>query len=276
VEQIAQTVESSEPTDHALAGHLWTVKKLRQHLLKAFGLRASRNTIRAALKRARMSFKKVKKLLGKADPDKRAAHVEQLTGLYERAREGEILLAYVDEAHFHRDMDLGYGWGRIGKRIWRKSGCAKLSERLNCYGAYDFSNGECLLWQDGWCDGERTVKFLRQLKRWRADKRGRVVVIWDNAPCHTAKTVKAEAEQLGIELIYLPGYSPDLNPVERLWGWMRDEVTRGHCHRSVAELTEACQRFVAAINEDPLALIDRLWPKFDLDPEFEDKLRVSA
>jgi transposase len=258
-----------------LPGHLWNVKKLRAYLLKAFGLRASRNTIRRMLKQARMSWKKVKKMLGKANPDKRAAHVEQLAKLYEGVCKGEIILVYVDEAHLHRDMDLGYTWGRIGKRVWRKSGCAKLSERLNCYGAYDFSNGECFLWQDGWCDGERTVAFLRALKRWREGKGGRVVVIWDNAPCHTAKIVKAEAASLGIELIYLPGYSPDLNPIERLWDWMRQEVTRGHCHKSVAELTAACQRFIADINTDPIGVVDRLWPVFELDPEFEEKLRVS-
>ena len=50
-----------------------------------------------------------------------------------------------------------------------------------------------------------------------AGEPGRLVVIWDNAPCHTAKVVKAKAAELGIELVYLPGYSPDLNPIERLW-----------------------------------------------------------
>jgi transposase len=223
-----------------------------------------------------MSYKKVKKLLGKANADKRAAHVEHLAKLYEAMCKGEILLVYIDEAHFHRDMDLGYGWGRIGKRMWRKSGCAKLSERLNCYGAYDFANGECLLWDDGWCDGERTVKFLRKLAEWRSRKEGRIVVVWDNAPCHRARIVKAEAARLGIELVFLPGYSPDLNPIERMWGWMRDEVTRGHCHGSVAELTAACQAFIAAINKDPIAVVDRLWPVFELDPELETELLVSA
>jgi hypothetical protein len=228
------------------------------------------------LKQAKLSWKKVKKLLGKAKADKRAAHVEQLQKLYVEVCGGEVILVYIDEAHFHRDMDPGYSWGRIGKRIWRKSGCAKLSERLNCYGAYDFTSGECLLWQDGWCDGERTVKFLQELKRWRAGKVGRLVVIWDNAPCHTAKVVKAKAAELGIELVYLPGYSPDLNPIERLWDWLRQEVTRGYCHGSVVDLIAAAQQFIAAINRDPLAVVDRLWPKFELDPEFEEKLRVSA
>jgi transposase len=96
------------------------------------------------------------------------------------------------------------------------------------------------------------------------------------SPSHIAKVVTAEAARLGIEIVRLPGYSPDLNPIERLWDWMREEVTRGYCHGSVSALIAPCQAFIARINNEPLALIDRLWPKFDLDPEFEEKLRAST
>jgi len=237
---------------------------------------AGRNSIRRVLKQAQLSWKKVKKLLGKAKPEKRAAHVEQLQRLFTDVCAGEITLIYVDEVHVHRDLDLGYGWGRVGQRLWRRSDCPKLSDRLNGYGAYDFSNGECLLWQNGWCNGEQTVLFLRELVRWRSGKKGRLVLIWDNAPCPVAKIVKTEAARLGIELVYLPGYSPDLNPIERLWDWMRQEVTRGFCHGSVAQLIEACRAFIARVNRDPVALVDRLWPKLELDPEFETELLVPT
>ena len=182
----------------------------------------------------------------------------------------------VDEVHVDRDMDHGYTRGRSGRRIWRRSDCPKLSDRMNAYGAYDFTHGECFLWRNGWCDGEETVNLLRALVAWRAGKPGRLVLIWDNAPCHVARVVEAEAARLGIEIVNLPGYSPDLNPIERLWDWMREEVTRGFCHASVPELIDACQAFIARINRDPVALVDRLWPKFELDPEFEEKLRVST
>ena len=102
------------------------------------------------------------------------------------------------------------------------------------------------------------------------------MLIWDNAPCHVAKKVTAEAARLGITIVNLPGYSPDLNPIERLWDWMREEVTRGFCHQSVPELIEACQAFIDRINRDPVALVDRLWPKFELDPAFEAKLLVPT
>lgn len=269
-------MEQTKPSDHGLPGAGWTLKKLQRWVLKTFGRVAGRGSIRRVLRRADLTWKKVKKLLGKADPQKRAAHIQELLKLFAGVRGQEIILVYVDEVHVHRDLDLGYTWGRQGQRLWRVSDCPKLSDRMNAYGAYDFSNGQCLLWENGWCDGAQTVLFLRALVAWRAGLPGRLVIVWDNAPCHVAKVVKAEAARLGVQLVNLPGYSPDLNPIERLWDWLREEVTRGRCHASVAELIADCQDFIAQINRDPLALVDRLWPKFDLDPEFEGKLRVPT
>ena len=269
-------MENTDPATQGLPGHNWTVKKLKQWVFQTFGLLAGRNTLRRVLRQADLTWKKVKKLLGKAKPEKRAAHIQELLKLFAQVRDGEVILIYVDEVHIHRDLDLGYTWGRRGKRLWRKSDCPKLQDRMNAYGAYDFSNGECLLWQNGWCNGEQTVLFLHALVAWRAGQKGRLVLIWDNAPCHVAKLVTTEAARLGITIVNLPGYSPDLNPIERLWDWMREEVTRGFCHQSVPALIAACQAFIERINRDPIALVDRLWPKFELDPEFEAKLLVSS
>lgn len=176
----------------------------------------------------------MKKRLGRAQPEQRAAHIRQLLRLFVGVCDGEVILIDVDEVPVHRDLDLGYTWGREGQRLWRRSDCPRLSERMNAYGAYDFTNGECLLWHNGWCNGEPTVRFLREGARWRAGRKGRLVLIGDNAPCHLAKVVTAEAARLRIEIVNLPGYSPDLKPIERLWDWMREDVTRGFCHASVA------------------------------------------
>jgi hypothetical protein len=259
-----------------LPGHGWTLKKLRQWVLTTFGRLVGRNAIRRMLLAARLSWKKIKKLLGKAKPEKRAEHITRLEGLFAQVCRGEVTLIYIDESHFHQDLDEGYTWGPTGKRSWRVSTTPGLSERLNWYGAYDFSHGQCLIWENGPCDGQATCHFLGRVARWRAGLPGKLVVIWDNAPCHIARVVQAHAQELGIELVALPGYSPDLNPIERLWDWMRDEVTRGHCHSSLKALREACQRFIAGINADPQEVVDRLWPKFELDPEYEAKLLVST
>jgi len=87
--------------------------------------------------------------------------------------------------------------------------------------------------------------------------------------------VRQAAKDRDIELIQLPGYSPDLNPIEGLWKWMRKEVTQLCCHPNLKALFDACKAFVETINTNPLDLVKRLWPKFELDPA-EEKLGFST
>jgi len=98
---------------------------------------------------------------------------------------------------------------------------------------------------------------------------------WRTLPQNQTGTVQETAATLGFTLISLPAYSPDLNPIEGLWKWMREEVTRNHCYNSVRELFGACKAFIARINANPIQLISRLWPRFELDPEYK-KLLVST
>ena len=91
------------------------------------------------------------------------------------------------------------------------------------------------------------------------DEPGEVVLIWDGAPWHKAKRVQAAASELGFTGVALPSYSPDLNPIEGLWKWMREEVTRNFCHASMRHLFDACKAFIDRINTDPQRLVSRLW-----------------
>ena len=72
----------------------------------------------------------------------------------------------------------------------------------------------------------------------------------------------------------LPGYSPDLMPVEELWHWLREDVTYHHCHASAEDLTRRVADFEESLNQEPFVIADRLWVKHTLDPE-EEKLRFS-
>ena len=57
------------------------------------------------------------------------------------------------------------------------------------------------------------------MAEWLGDEPGAVVIIWDGATWHRAKSVQAAAAKLGLTLIPVPAYSPDLNPIENLWRW---------------------------------------------------------
>ena len=234
----------------------------------------ARSTLHRIVRAAQLRWEKCQKMLKKADPQKRAAFIQQFHALYEQVCRLEVRLVYIDEAHIHRDMDLGYTWAAKNKTAWRLSDCVPLPHRINWYGAYDFCAGQCFIWNEGSCDKEHTIQFLHNVTKWLAVKPGPVVIIWDGASWHRANCVQVAAAQLGLTFIPLPAYSPDLNPIENLWRWMREEVTRNYCHDSMRHLFDACKAFIARINAHPNQIIARLWPKFELDPEYE-KLLIS-
>jgi transposase len=237
-----------------------------------FGQTCCRETIRAALHRLGLSWKKAKKLLGRADPARRQAFVEQLQPVLAAAERDRHLLVYLDEAHIHQDADLGYGWAVRGQRLWVASSSPGLSAKVSFYGLYLDNEGQVRLWSYPRANGEHTCDVLRRLRAAHPE-RG-LVVLWDGAAYHRAKAVREVAAGLGITLLPLPGYSPDLMPVEALWRWLREDVTYQHCHASLDDLTRRVAAFQDRVNQQPCVVADRLWVKDRLDPE-EEKLRFS-
>ncbi len=237
-----------------------------------FGTTCCRETIRAALHRLDLSWKKAKKLLGRADPERRQAFVERLQDVLAGACRDQHLLVYLDEAHIHQDADLGYGWAERGQRLWVASSSPGLSAKVSFYGLYLYNEAQVRLWPYPRANSEHTRDALRRLRAEYPDRA--LIVLWDGAAYHRAGAVRDAAAALDIELMPLPGYSPDLMPVEALWRWLREDVTYHHCHATAEDLIRRVAAFEADVNADPYAVADHLWVKDHLDPE-EEKLRFS-
>ena len=67
-------------------------------------------------------------------------------------------------------------WIWDGRGDASASGCAPLSDRIDWFGACNFSDGQCLIWAEGSCDIETTVEFLHRIDDWTG-KDGREVVV---------------------------------------------------------------------------------------------------
>jgi transposase len=64
------------------------------------------------------------------------------------------------------------------------------------------------------------------------------VVVWDNHSAHLTATVEAKALELGIVLVNLPAYSPDLNPIERIWKQVKKAISEEALVSTVDELEQ--------------------------------------
>lgn len=268
-----QSVEAKHQTPDPLGWVRWTLRKLSKAVADEFHRKVSRETIRRLLKKAGLSWKKAKKILGRADPLKRAAFVEDIRKLLDRVlHDKNVVLAYIDEAHIHQDADMGYGWSVRGERLYVASSSPGLHAKVSFFGIYLYSEPSVRIWPYERANGVHTIDVLERLRREHGDRP--IVVVWDGASYHRSQIVRAAAERLKIELVRLPPYSPDFMPVEALWHWLREEVTYNFCHDTPQELIEHVERFVRTICRDACALGDRLWVKDELDPD-EEKVRFS-
>ena len=120
-------------------------------------------------------------------------------------------------------------------------------EKASYYSAVCLETGE-VEWMEleGNSNSETSVAFLEQLRRRRG---GRLNVIWDNAPAHRGEALREylQTPGLNLRLVNLPGYSPDFNADEAVWGWAREEATGNLCLGSRVAVQERVGKFLAEL-----------------------------
>ena len=89
-------------------------------------------------------------------------------------------------------------------------------------------------------DTEAITAFLKALKK--KHRQNHVVIVWDNAPCHRPKALR---EIPGLTIIFLPPYSPELNPAERFF----EEMRRGTCDTLFESISKQEEVIAQAVNQ---------------------------
>lgn len=85
-------------------------------------------------------------------------------------------------------------------------------------------------------------------------------MILDNAKIHHAKLLKPFLEEVKdrLELMFLPPYSPELNLIEGLWGWLKSSIINNSFFPTLPKVRVEVNKFIDEINKVPTKTIDRL------------------
>ncbi len=237
-----------------------------------FGRRFCRETVRAALHRLKLSWKKAKKLLGRADPAQRQAFLDELEPLLDGAARDRHLLVYLDEAHIHQDADLGYGWSARGERAWVCSSSPGLSAKRTFYGLYLYNEGQVRLWPYPRGNGEHTIDVLGRLRAEFPERP--LIVLWDGVSYHRADACARRRPSWTSSAGRCRATAPTSCRSRRCGAGCARTSPTSTATPALIDLETSVADFQDTINQDPIALADRLALKTQLDPDVE-KLRIS-
>ena len=225
----------------------WYWKGVRQFVWERFGTSLSRSSCLNWLHRLGFAFKRPKKRLLKADEAKRKSFVEEYAALWEEAQRTEARIFFADEAHFRADAELRGKWVLKGEPALVDSTSPRYGEKASYYSAVCLETGE-VEWMEleGNSNSGTSAAFLDQLRKGHA---GPLNVIWDNAPAHRGEAVREylRTPELELRLMNLPGYSPDFNADEAIWGWAREEATGNLCLGTKALVQQRVGNFLAGL-----------------------------
>jgi transposase len=162
--------------------------------------------------------------------------------------EGYTLL-FVDESAFYLLPGVVRTWAPVGQTPILR--CRLTRDHLSAISAITPSGELYLALQERAFDSLAVIAFVQQLL---AHIPGKLLIIWDGAPIHRSKTIKAFLSQEATGRIWLerlPGYAPDLNPDEGIWHYLKQVELKNLCCQNLPHLKTALLAAEQRLHQKP-------------------------
>ena len=136
-------------------------------------------------------------------------------------------------------------------------------KRINILGALNFKDLSVIstLTEDK-CDTKKIVEFIQKIKRKYPAKN--IIIVLDNAKYNRANYTTVYAELGGIELFFLPSYSPNLNLIERLWKFTKKKIVHNKYYEKFDQFVGKVEQYFENLGEYNEELINILTKKFEI------------
>jgi transposase len=218
-----------------------TIAEACDRIEKLTGIRRSPTQIRKFLKGLGLKWQRIraipvppKKTLAEHVQDQAEFLDTQLKPKLDAAEAGQGHVFFVDAAHFVFGTFLCCLWSFT--RIFVRAASGR--QRFNVLGAWNAVTRELIAVTNTTVVNTETMcELLRKIADLRLS--GPITLVLDNARYQHNAAVEALAKQLGITLLFLPSYSPNLNLIERLWKFVKKEVLNSRHHQDFKRFQDA-------------------------------------
>lgn len=256
------SLEQSEQLAVHLQKHTYLyVKDITVYVKLTWGISYSVSGMTDWLHRNQFSYKKPSLVPGKASLKAQEAWIASYRKLRQNL-EGDETICFADGVHPTHNTHLSYGWIRKGIR---KELCSNTGrQRINLSGALDVIEKKVHFQEDPMLNADATIAFLQKIEKAYPSKK-RIHLFLDNARYYKNKKVSDYLETSKIQAHYLPPYSPNLNPIERLWKWMKQRVLYNTYYEYFDDFKQAVFGFLEGLS--------RLDPQSELGQAFSSRVR---
>jgi transposase len=218
-----------------------TAKAVALHVKNMYGVNYSTVGATKLMHRLGFVYKKPKIMPGKVNLFDQAKFIGEYLELKRNLRKNDQIY-FADATHPTHNTKAAYGWILKGKKNdkYIKSNTGR--SRINLNGAINLANKKAVVLEELTVNSSSTVRLLNEIKR--KQKLGRVYVILDNARYHHSREVgRWLLHHPRFKLKFLPPYSPNLNPIERLWKLYHTKITNNQYFESFKDFKKVTLEF---------------------------------
>jgi transposase len=199
------------------------------------------------LKSHRFRYKKPKGMPAKADAIKQKEFIERYSQMVQKKASNETIL-FIDAVHPTMATKISCGWIKKGQN--KTIATVANKTRVNIIGAIELKSMNVVSDFVETVNADSIKKFFEKVKVSYPEFQ-KIHIILDQSGYHRSQAVKDAALAHGIELHYLPPYSPNLNPIERLWKVMNERVR----NNVVFESAQAFRQQLSSFFDDTILKI---------------------
>lgn len=233
-----------------------TTQSIIEYVEKEFGIVYTRGGMTSLLHRLGFSYKKPKGVPGKANLKAQKRFLNQYNAV---KAHGPVYFG--DSTHPMLNPVLASGWIKKGTEFEVKTNSGR--QRVNINGAIEINSLQVVSRSCKTVDKLSMCELLRAI---RAQNPGsdKIYLVLDNAPYNRSLMVRDLARNLGIRILYLPPYSPNLNPIERLWKFMKKKVMANTHYPDLDTFRREVMLFMRGIRKYKVELSTLITDNFQL------------
>ena len=243
----------AEIKEHLEKNPVTTINQACKEIEELTGLSLKNTQMRAYLNELGVRRRKVNSIPAKVDLEaQKKYHDESLQPRLEEAKKGTRTVYFVDAAHFVLGAFLGYLWSFA--RVFVRTPCGR--QRFNVLGALNAITKELIMiTNDSYITSIQVCELLKKLANSTTLP---ITLVLDNARYQRCHLVMDLAQKLGVELLFLPPYSPNLNLIERLWKLTKKECLNSKYYDNFGLFSGAIKTFLNTMGSTHRPQLDSL------------------